>query len=187
MGAGFFRRLLESAAVRLGLSSAARTHQGPGRVAWVDGAPRQAVPVGAWRTSRPGDLTLGQIRAANLARQPDYRRLNGERIGDEHSDWTLSDWAMATAGELGEAANQCKKVRRRDFTLEERRERIAEELADTLLYLDLWAHCAGIDLAGAVARKFNRTSRGIGSTVRLELMLCWVEAANQGEDIDRDG
>lgn len=81
------------------------------------------------------------------------------------SDWSLSDWACALAGELGEACNIVKKLNRaRDGVVGnsksewELREDLADELGDTLIYLDLLAARAGIDLAKAVERVFNRTS-----------------------------
>lgn len=83
--------------------------------------------------------------------------------------WTLSDWITATAGELGEAANVAKKLNRvRDGipgnaeTPEQLRAALADEIADTFIYLDLLAQSQGIDLETAVIDKFNRTSAKIG-------------------------
>lgn len=83
--------------------------------------------------------------------------------------WTLSDWMTAVAGELGEAANVAKKLNRvRDGivgnkeTPEELRSALADELADTFIYLDLVAQSQGIDLEAAIIEKFNRTSAKIG-------------------------
>jgi NTP pyrophosphatase (non-canonical NTP hydrolase) len=83
--------------------------------------------------------------------------------------WTLSDWMTATMGELGEAANIVKKLNRvRDGipgnteTLHELRAKLADELADTLIYLDLMAQAAGFDLEAIRDAKFNKTSRKIG-------------------------
>lgn len=88
--------------------------------------------------------------------------------------WSLSDWITATAGELGEAANIAKKLNRvRDGipgnaeTPEQLRAALADEIADTFIYLDLLAQSQGIDLAKAVADKFNRTSEKVGSVVRI--------------------
>ena len=81
-------------------------------------------------------------------------------------DWTLSDWAVAAAGELGEACNTIKKLNRerdglRGNTLDEAalRANLAEELADTVIYLSLLAERAFIDLESAVIDKFNVVSR----------------------------
>jgi len=83
--------------------------------------------------------------------------------------WSLSDWMVATLGELGEASNVLKKLNRvRDGipgnseSPEELRAALADELADTLIYLDLFAQAAKIDLPAAVRSKFDRTSRKIG-------------------------
>ena len=90
------------------------------------------------------------------------------------NSWSRSDWMTAVVGELGEAANVAKKLNRvRDGipgnreTEAELRAAFADELADALIYLDLLAQSEGIDLAGAVASKFNRTSAKIGSPARL--------------------
>ena len=85
------------------------------------------------------------------------------------NSWSLSDWMTATAGELGEAANVIKKLNRvRDGipgnteTVEQLQRMLADELADTFIYLDLLAQSQGIVLAQAVADKFYRTSVKIG-------------------------
>ncbi len=83
--------------------------------------------------------------------------------------WSLSDWFTATLGELGEAANVAKKLNRvRDGivgnseTPEQLQEMLADEIADTFIYLDLLAQAAGINLQDAVVEKFNKTSAKIG-------------------------
>lgn len=92
-----------------------------------------------------------------------------EGFAHKLQDWSLSDWFTATLGELGEAANIAKKLNRyRDGikgnseSLEELRAKLADEVADTFIYLDLLAQAAGFDLEEAVRDKFNRTSRKIG-------------------------
>jgi NTP pyrophosphatase (non-canonical NTP hydrolase) len=87
--------------------------------------------------------------------------------------WSLSDWLTATAGELGEAANVIKKLNRiRDGvtgnssseTAQQLRQDLADELADTYIYLDLLAQAAGFDLDEITESKFEKTSRKIGYT-----------------------
>lgn len=85
------------------------------------------------------------------------------------SGWSLSDWFTAVTGELGEAANIAKKLNRvRDGitgnaeTPEELQAALADEIADTFIYLDLLAQSQGIDIEDAVLRKFERTSEKIG-------------------------
>lgn len=73
-------------------------------------------------------LTFETLRKANIARQ--------EYWGGS-SDWDLYDWLVALGGEVGEALDEIKKVRRRDFTLDENRENIAKELADVITYNDI--------------------------------------------------
>jgi NTP pyrophosphatase (non-canonical NTP hydrolase) len=102
---------------------------------------------------------------------------NRNRIRCEHpsgfnhplSSWTLSDWTTATLGELGEAANIVKKLNRyRDGipgnveTEEELRAALADEIADTVIYLDLLAQAAGLDLTTIRDAKFAKTSKKIG-------------------------
>ena len=85
------------------------------------------------------------------------------------SSWSLSDWMTATMGELGEAANIAKKLNRVRDGIPGNRETeaklkasLADEIADTFIYLDLMAQAAGIDLPSAVRSKFDRTSKKIG-------------------------
>lgn len=105
----------------------------------------------------------------------DFSILNRRRCespkGFNHTlgSWSLSDWITATTGELGEAANIAKKLNRvRDGipgnkeTPDELRAALADEIADTFIYLDLLAQSQGIDLEEAVLRKFEKTSAKIG-------------------------
>lgn len=99
------------------------------------------------------------------------RRRCESPIGFDHAihDWTTSDWMVAVTGELGEAANVIKKLNRvRDGipgnseSPEELKIKLADELADTFIYLDLLCQSVGIVLSEAVKSKFNRTSAKIG-------------------------
>lgn len=83
--------------------------------------------------------------------------------------WSISDWFTAVMGELGEAANIAKKLNRvrdgiigNEETPEELQAKLAQELADTFIYLDLLAQRAGIDLESAVVATFNTKSSKIG-------------------------
>ena len=85
------------------------------------------------------------------------------------SGWSLSDWMVATLGELGEASNVLKKLNRvRDGipgnaeTPEQPLASLADEVADTFIYLDLFCQAAKIDLPRAIRSKFDRTSQKIG-------------------------
>lgn len=95
------------------------------------------------------------------------RERNVARCGDAfHSleEWSLTDWACAMAGECGEACNLIKKFRRGETIT---REMIGKELADMVIYADLLAARAGIDLGEAVRQKFNEVSERRGSAITL--------------------
>ena len=106
-----------------------------------------------------------------------FREINSARAGVWHSgkSWSLSDWAVAMAGEAGEACNAVKKLNRErdsiagnDESHEELMANLAEELADTLTYLFLLADSADIDIVSAVVGKFNRVSVKHGLPHRIE-------------------
>jgi NTP pyrophosphatase (non-canonical NTP hydrolase) len=112
---------------------------------------------------------LEALRTANVTR---LRRWHGE------TEWSGADWSNAMCGEAGEAANVVKKLRRHETGLgevsantpppDELLTALADELADVVAYLDLLAHHYGIDLATAVAAKFNRVSERNGFPERLD-------------------
>ena len=110
----------------------------------------------------------------------ELREVSGTRCRRWHpgglEGWSLSEWFLATLGELGEAANKAKKLNRlRDGIAGNSAEEteaallasIADELADTAIYLDLTAARLGVDLGAAIARKFNATSSKVGLPERL--------------------
>lgn len=114
----------------------------------------------------------------------DLRKANSTRCVRWHKggieEWSVTDWATAVTGELGEACNAIKKLRRiecgaqnindPDRQLTEVSQAVAsigEELADTLIYLDLLALRLGIDLEAEVVRKFNATSERYSFPERL--------------------
>lgn len=123
----------------------------------------------------------------------DLRRANEGRCRPPYfkhtiKSWTPCKWTTALAGEVGEAANIIKKVHRGDYTLDEMmpgptaitmtaalegghvvtvREAIARELADVICYVDLLAARLDIDLAEAVAAKFNEVSKRVKAPIEL--------------------
>lgn len=114
-------------------------------------------------------LTFDELRRTNVARcESAFHKLD---------HWSVADWITATLGELGEAANVAKKIRRAEggsaFSRPEERDmhamqaKLADELADVLIYLDLLAARCGVDLGAAVRAKFNRTSDLVGSPIKL--------------------
>lgn len=114
-------------------------------------------------------LTFNHLRRANVLRLPQFRNRRGElsHTKPDGSDWSLGDWSNAVLGELGEAANIIKKIRRGDTTLEEVRKDLADELADTQTYLDILAFQAKINLGEATISKWNEVSVRIGSPLRI--------------------
>jgi NTP pyrophosphatase (non-canonical NTP hydrolase) len=114
-------------------------------------------------------LTFNTLRGGNTARLPEFRNNRGEVAHSQAdgSDWSLNDWMTACLGELGEAANVLKKVRRGDLTLDEARPLLRQEFADVVIYLDILSKQAGIDLGEAVMLTFNAKSVKVGSRVRL--------------------
>lgn len=95
------------------------------------------------------------------------RCING--FDHEITDWSMSDWMTATMGELGEAANIVKKLNRIRDSIKGNKEgeeellrKLAGELADVFIYLDLTCQRAGIDLSVAVEETFNKKSDEIG-------------------------
>jgi NTP pyrophosphatase (non-canonical NTP hydrolase) len=103
--------------------------------------------------------TFEELRAANVERN---RVAFGDNLGD--TGWNACEWVCALVGEVGEAANLIKKVRRGEAIP---LQLIADELADVQTYLDLLAAKLGIDLGAATFRKFNVVSERVGSDIRL--------------------
>lgn len=94
-------------------------------------------------------------------------------------EWTLSDWAVAMAGEAGEACDAIKKLRRIQTgaannaehqidTIDDAILKIGDEIADTVIYCDLLIHRLSqiarekglepVTLEQVIKRKFNKTS-----------------------------
>ncbi len=119
----------------------------------------------------PHLMTFAELRAANVARLPHFKNARGEpaHIRPDGGDWSLGEWMCAVAGELGEAANLIKKIKRGDLSLDDpaTHKALADEFADVLIYLDILAFRAGVDLSHAVIEKWNETSERIGYAERL--------------------
>lgn len=107
----------------------------------------------------PGDpLRFSELREANVRRcSTHYHPID---------DWSLMDWLGAVTGELGELAGVIKNIRRREAELtrnghqipETTVQKMGDEAADVVIYLDLLCARARIDLAESVRRKFNDVS-----------------------------
>jgi NTP pyrophosphatase (non-canonical NTP hydrolase) len=115
-----------------------------------------------------GPLTFDHMREKNVTRcTRDFEHDLGS--------WSAMEWAAAAAGELGELCNALKKQRRRADKIKRigankpipTKRDVADEIADTVLYLDLLAAREGVDLGEAIRRKFNEKSDETGSKIRL--------------------
>lgn len=113
-------------------------------------------------------FTLSVLREANRRRLR-FPNPHGE-VKHSGDDWSLSDYFTALMGELGEAANIAKKIRRNDFTLDQVREKLASELADMQIYLDMLADKAGINLADATIKTWNAESTALNIPLQLEFI-----------------
>lgn len=88
--------------------------------------------------------------------------------------WTTLEIAGELAGEVGELANICKKLRRSEMGVpgnkvsdDELREQARGEIADVFIVLMLTASKLGIDLEDAVRETFNRKSEQMGFPERI--------------------
>jgi NTP pyrophosphatase (non-canonical NTP hydrolase) len=116
------------------------------------------------------DLTFATLRGVNVRRCIE---------GFKHTleSWSIAEWTNAAAGEMGEACNIAKKMLRHrdnvagnkgdDKDLAKLREKLAREMADVVIYLDLAAAHQGIDLGRTVAETFNAKSEELGTPHRL--------------------
>ncbi len=109
-------------------------------------------------------LTFNTLRDANIHRieeTPKFSRC---------INWTSSQWLQALIGEVGELANEMKKLDRGDFDdmeVGDIREILGRELADIQTYLDLLAAKLGVDLGEATMAKWNEVSACVGSDIYL--------------------
>lgn len=87
-------------------------------------------------------------------------------FGPGKGDWNGADWSNAMAGEMGEAANVVKKIRRAETGHPGANDpdtvtlvmQLGEELADVVIYADLLASYYGLDLGTEIVNKFNKVS-----------------------------
>lgn len=109
----------------------------------------------------PTAMNLADLRVQNDSRAARWNR---------GTPAPLSFAMMELAGEVGEACNVAKKLAREEMGWvggSTDTSALAEELADVVICADLAASRAGIDLAAAVAAKFNKTSEKHGFPERL--------------------
>lgn len=116
-------------------------------------------------------LSFTDLRSANVSRVAKWHPADAP----PEQQWTGADWSNACAGEMGEAANVVKKLRRqetgvrgsKDPDYDVLRSMLADEIGDTVCYLDLLAKHYNIDMGEAVRNKFNRISEREGFEERL--------------------
>ncbi len=105
-------------------------------------------------------LTFRRLRETNVRRCQDaFKRCL--------TDWSLAEWSNAMAGECGEACNLTKKMLRGDRGGKKDIKELGKEIADVIVYADLLAAAAGIDLEKAVIQKFNEVSDRKKSKIKL--------------------
>ena len=114
-------------------------------------------------------MTFGEFSEANRIRCE-----SPEGFNHKLEDWSASDWMTALTGEIGEAANVVKKLNRyRDGipgnkeTREQLKAKLACELGDAFVYLDLFCQSLGFTIADAAADVFNMKSDEIGYPKKL--------------------
>lgn len=118
-------------------------------------------------------MNFEEFRIANAFRQ---RRWHGGGA----AEWSVVDWSNASAGEMGEACNAVKKLRRLELkmqqhagdkpvpeTMDAARQAVAKEIGDTVTYLDLLAQHLGLRLEDCVRKAFNQVSEREGFPERL--------------------
>lgn len=114
-------------------------------------------------------LTFNKLTDVSITRAERWHKTfhNGQ--------WTGADWSNAMQGEAGEAGNIVKKLRRIECGLSGRdgeeayalHEKLALELADTVMYTILLAAYYRIDIEQAIITKFNLVSEEMGFPDRL--------------------
>jgi len=123
------------------------------------------------------DAAEFRIRTTTPITLSRFQRTNAERSARWMAGspgWTTLEVAGELAGEVGELANICKKLRRSEMGVpgnklsdEDLRQQAKGEIGDVLIVLGLTASKLGIDLEEAVRDAFNAKSRHMGFPERL--------------------
>jgi len=108
---------------------------------------------------------------ANFSQRNLARCESPEGFNHKLDSWTMADWLCAVLGELGEAANVEKKLKRIEQgirgnketeTAESLRQKLGNELADAHIYLNLAMQRAGFNPEYLVECVFEQKSKQIG-------------------------
>ena len=86
-------------------------------------------------------MNLNQWQDMNLTRSAEVFKMC--------DDWSLNDWSSALSGEIGEAQNILKKVRRRGPAMhltQGEKAALRLEIGDAATYLAIWAGKMGLTL-----------------------------------------
>lgn len=102
--------------------------------------------------------TLQRLRIANPQRCVAF--------GHTVDDMPLLFWSTAVAGETGELCNLIKKHKRGD-NIPGIHEKIGDEAADIVIYLDLLCTKLGLNLEEFIVKKFNEVSDRVKSPIKL--------------------
>lgn len=122
------------------------------------------------RRGEQSSRTFEEVRAINVARCIRWHGPAGVH------DWSVVDWSNAMAGEAGEVCNAVKKYRRVENNMVQKegpqdldaaRDKIAMEIGDTFLYLQLLAEHLGLRIEDCIVNTFNRVSEREGFPERL--------------------
>ena|SRR5689334_13880222 len=117
-------------------------------------------------------LTFREVSALNAKRAKRWHR--GFPLCED--GWTGADWSNAMCGEAGEVANVVKKLRRIETAIHQAEQgdntdeaysamltkKLATEIGDTFIYLDLLAQFYGLRMENCVTDTFNRVSKREG-------------------------
>lgn len=114
------------------------------------------------------EITFAKLRKVNTIRN--------DEVFNPCNNWSLMEWACAMAGEAGEVCGAIKKMRRMEEgtnsakdpnDLNVYKRKVADEMADVIIYLDLMASKMDIDLGQAVVDKFNEVSDRMNAVTRI--------------------
>jgi len=119
------------------------------------------------------DLSLHRIISQSISRASRWH------AGDIHQ-WSVLEWAGAMAGETGECCNAAKKLRRLEngiasinepgrnlASINQAKQAVAKEVADTILYAVLVAAAVDVNLEQVLIEIFNKKSEEYGFPERL--------------------
>jgi hypothetical protein len=110
----------------------------------------------------------------------EFQNKNEERCvtGFDHklSDWSFMEWGAATSGEIGEACNKAKKLKRIEQSIKGNKagetkfnlkDDMAKEIVDGIIYSFLWLSAAGYNAEDVIREVFNSKSDEIGSDIKI--------------------